>query len=1562
MMNTPESNNTERSGGPTNRQDKRNDQIEMLRRQLTGDVFLQKNWSCALNTINQKLNGQRGLTYTFEESPVTADHQFIATCRWVNRGSSYLATAKGKNKKFARELVSYRILTLAFTDEEEMAVLRPMSAWIRDLVREGIEPNPGPPVYVSGVTFSGSNSGNIALGAAGPGEIRLLTFQAVSSGATFTDTMRLTYTGQGVDSFLLTVPHNGSISVWASPLITNVTITFSPAGINARYYFHSFRVHGSEMTVTDTGSITTVMNSPQDPIPVEVSTAKSIEVNVAQDSLPLWVTNFNTHSQEQQIVEPLDLTVCGDVEKNPGPGVESPVFFDPTDGINSSQQPKVIVYPEPQSKVVLQPEPIPTKPDREEKRRMRAQLAAEQAAKSQAYVPCEQDTVMPLMSAVHDVFKVPKEQPTRIYKATLPDSAYDVHNRDPEWTRQQLEDHILAKAKLSGKWGRYFKDLAAMLEIDPNNMYSTLTIFIDEPLVDEVTTEKPSQQSQKAPPEPRAITRKSRNYDDLTKLDSRKATPVLDKKAQFTAVVARIVKKLNEQPDQLYPWLKKTSTTTKFKRTVVDTWFGEGWENNESYHQYHVIAYCYFNNHTFELGAVFLMRLDFSYGAYSHLFDNHRADLEAAKLHNKLMHAFNGNVLSKNMEDVRTAPQWETFVASPQKTLPRFAGFEVQAVLSNVVGDENPNITNLFYQDRLRGNCVNDNGIIQPNCVIGLPSTNVFPTQMMHSTNAVHGIAEMGGAATRITEVNVAEYYSNPITPTELAMTVSDQIKNNQTSNWRRDNTKLAGYSNFDIASINTALSPKGLNLEQILLKLELLHSILSLEGPNSRIPASTWETLLPSWKATPTDATLDYNITSVGNDIHNTNPVFPFGGDKGSVAFHLTIQSVPHSQRADVIFVPQAVLQSSEDAMQTLMLWLVAWTDFPFGLYYHKKECNWRSPDQPDKDNEQVTFMSNQTCTHVPGKKEIHFILPRNQSEANPTTAQAANAMAVVRPITGSEPAGVFAANTWLDVNYVRNDGVCVSYPITDLLSTWALDFDTTTIKQLMGRIAAATGIRRVLESVREMNVAMCQHIPLMILSNNSFIGNVTPNDLFLNSAELTKIFSRAYSNHTVVTIPPSRSPINYIPGFPVMNTNSSDFRIFETDPMVLNKVFLGLATAPNLTPEALHELPHHIGDSRSHYWERLEVLAQAATYAVFFASSGLTTSAWNQGYRSSENKYLQMLTRYLYSTTQLEGSIMPARLQGVLESIMETMFERSPCRVTTSVGGEERTISHFGRWLPGRQYAPQLLYTNNAYTAITAYMPTILPDIWVQYLARKLPMFAMSFPPPSGVDSTQGFGTKDNLEVHRNNNNTLIAPFLDSNLKSFYPITAGPNLNDKVKWNVRLWGTTPSLVIRNYAAQPLVDPAVETEPQFRPTQRTIQLNPGEGVPPGLLAQSTLFIPEMGYDGARIVPYLAIPLGGVNILACNAAARLARPAWLLEDVFYEPQLQALSSESHIFIRLAEKTQEDFAKAIAVKEIPAKAAETALQAIDVASLPSSNTPAVAMTQPTEPVQSQSSLD
>jgi hypothetical protein len=114
-------------------------------------LFHQQNFMCALNELVQKNNATLSISTTRLDGTPDHDPKFSATVVVTfprcTLSVSFSASAVEGKQVLAREVAARRCLEFVCCDDDLYLRVLPSSHWIRDLLRENVESNPGPTVH-----------------------------------------------------------------------------------------------------------------------------------------------------------------------------------------------------------------------------------------------------------------------------------------------------------------------------------------------------------------------------------------------------------------------------------------------------------------------------------------------------------------------------------------------------------------------------------------------------------------------------------------------------------------------------------------------------------------------------------------------------------------------------------------------------------------------------------------------------------------------------------------------------------------------------------------------------------------------------------------------------------------------------------------------------------------------------------------------------------------------------------------------------------------------------------------------------------------------------------------------------------------------------------------------------------------------------------------------------------------------------------------------------------------------------------------------------------------------
>jgi hypothetical protein len=947
---------------------------------------------------------------------------------------------------------------------------------------------------------------------------------------------------------------------------------------------------------------------------------------------------------------------------------------------------------------------------------------------------------------------------------------------------------------------------------------------------------------------------------------------------QRTNVLRRIASRMNDNQLKLVQWTRRKPAKMWFKDVTHILW-GVSWQEQSSWTIVQWHAWCYLNSIPIKEAAVPLFLTDqqvrqwhtsespewntyFKKLTGDTWFDAVKVYEADCRLNNKLVHAYNGNpVFSDTMEDVDASPKGMSLYSTPSGATCKFTGAAFEHLFGILPSRSGPISTTLATADQVLADISDEASIVAHNQAVRFPISDLTPRRVRSPLARQNAAVQLSQAA-----IHVSDYYGDLLELTPYGQTLVANIQSNMSSAWRRDNIISEGFSVFDLTMIMSAVSEKGLSMEQIIIKILLLHSCLSHNNHPRWIPNCAYEAV-----DTRTIAQFDDEADVIVNDFPVFNedcggddPVFPFGGEKGTLAFHLSMQSIPEDRRETAIFMAPRALQSAKDGPAAIALEVMCHAPWPFVMYGVEK----RTSDINGGRIGTVPYVCNASTVYVPGSTIIDVIMPRSASQPDPQTMAQANALVTINPTFGSQATQLHAADEVIDMSWGNPDNV-VEVELADYLYSWSQDITTTHIKMYLTRMAVGIGMSNVLSAI--------QHDVAELVCNTGYLLEAAPGQAprpaFNTILQLDQVTPSCH-----ILRKPNRNWPRPIP-------SAYDKIIAMTDILAYNKVNLAILKGANTAPESGTAIPEFIANPRAVYWMYLDGLTQAAVFNTYYSDTALDTQSWNTSYTQSVMSSYQEFANDNYAKVGGRGALFPPRQAMLLSNLYTNMLGVAPnsLKPMTAMQGKLE-INFFSRTLFPDAYATVFTPAGNERPRMP---PMNLPDVFIHMLVSKCSLALMSYPPAGGKQSTMGYNT--GMQILQNNQVARYSTFLLPD--SQRPNLANdemPDLTDEERWNLRLWWNNPNRVISDYAAQPLVAANYLQAGTFAKV-KFLPPYPNTAYPAGILAANTITVPFAMLDGTFVFPFIDTALVAALVRSCQRIQQLSFPSWLINSVVAKP-------------------------------------------------------------------------
>ncbi|UUV42295.1 MAG: putative capsid protein [Palkane toti-like virus] len=1017
---------------------------------------------------------------------------------------------------------------------------------------------------------------------------------------------------------------------------------------------------------------------------------------------------------------------------------------------------------------------------------------------------------------------------------------------------------------------------------------------------------------------------------------------------QRAAVVQRLVKKFKaEGSPALHHWLRHHKPSSGLAEEVISKIIGKNWREHREWTEIHWMAHLVLENE-YDEEVYFLKLLSYT-GQFPTICDsatNQAARLAASKLHNKVMHAYNGNTdqmpqqVIDHMQQVNEADEIiKVVMAAPDVTEHVLRDQDFNNHYGMLWGDKNQILHQYFNGDRLLFQEHGSNNVVdRTKRPTPFPCSSLLPREFGHKTyNPARWVwsrieAETrAGMITRTTAHNTArdemvkpdfetrseeqkaaiksKLYAGfetvkvsvpraieegstkyvvhgqnatsrlkvfetqalavpgvPVVPSVRAGNIEEQKQRDIGLSLKKGCLSLDGFYNPDMVAVATDVPFTGICLEQPCLRWMLLLEFLTWQLGWQCTPQSMLSTFDPN--VIPAKINVEYNANSspvFGEDCGGTrDPVYPFGGEKGTLRVHLAMISVSEEKRASASFVPNNVLDSTEEPSKVLAVMAIGLTEWPFCMLGYNVAS--RPQNHAEDHNDRCVYanhhVSAASLVHVSGTRDANFILPSQIADVT-GKQQGSNKP---RWVLKSGPVGTnrLPANTVLRYCNKGEQPVDAYVPLTDFLVSWLSSMTCDDVFRILNKLNEVMPLSKPLAAMRDVVNVSCYMYPKLTLGTRSEYPQ--PFQTEANGAFTSRVLLDYTSGSCL-------SPHPTTGNFPLEDTFSGNFIIQAFDMVAYNQVILGLAV-PDL-PDKMR--PEPIFAEIAHKPVLISNLARSVAYSIcwnmmlqWFGASSLT---WETHRENMNSKWIPTVLPKLYGelTMRTEESLAPAGY--VYANLLAALTGLRPTTVTWVFdNGVSRPLSVFDRLC----FTPYLatVYDKKG-VEFKGYVPLTLSDAWMQLVPRWLPKGWLPYPAPGKngsptvsikVDGAYCWYHTISIGDDVFDSSLQLRPFMD-----YYDRSEIPRRRGSERWNARLFLTedTEGARVVDYRGNPIEGIAADGT---LPWERINFLRAREAYPTESLGQSTLCIPS--YDSKSHEVYIVLPRLVAGPLNATAAGQ----------------------------------------------------------------------------------------
>lgn len=863
-------------------------------------------------------------------------------------------------------------------------------------------------------------------------------------------------------------------------------------------------------------------------------------------------------------------------------------------------------------------------------------------------------------------------------------------------------------------------------------------------------------------------------------------------------VLARFKARHEKEPMCTMRWMHTMTPGRKWVERVAQTIWGASWEESESMDMVQLYAYCYV--HMIPTQVLVARLVDFvpELVAYRgtmqpqewiELFKSALSiDLSPdagygeheQRVRNQKMHATNGNVkFTTNMDEVDAASSTDAmFTDEPSLATHIFQEQAVMTLLTNITATHNPALTSTASDLGFSASIVTAANAITNLAMQTLPNTNWIPREVRP---AAGGAPIPAAQRLPYKAIGIGEYAAVDLLDLPSSNRYLEAAQRATETLARKDNTSAQGFSAIDIGFEAGIKAQRGLSLDAWLLKLVILHTWASWERPTRNLPMSELSQI--DYNSQPVDqAAFGATMTDTQSPVYNeacgadpvdadSNPVFPYSGAVGTIAWHLTPVSVPDGQQ--YYYVPASLLLGSNSPQQLIFLLAYMIAEAPCAFL----NALVHTLDNGGANAATQIFTFLPSVARIPGDLTIHLILPRQPTVTNPTTQLQAQARARFLPMSGPQATANTPANTVYDVCFVGAGGLN-QYALSEFLYSWLDTVWPQTVIDLLNQIQAFCDISGSLEYVREF---MCSHLagmPTMAVAQNVAGGTEVP--FAVNTSEqfqVSDVFARIWQ------LSVADWPLNNV-------VPQASAAITQTDWIAWNRVMLKLSMAPNMPPVLATKMPNWLVNYNNAAYIGVHTVALAAMWQSYLDVLGMDQSTWSTAYALTNLTAAPDLVKSHNTMARLSATGMAplhpkAQQSPTLRAYMKAFLG---CRPSYTQDGQNDDVSIFDTLFPNPvPWAVSYYYNGAAYVQMAGLSPHTVADTWIRFFAQSLPKYQNAYPPPFGTKSTMGYSDGDMRQI------LLGANLQGPNIDAAAMIPAVPTNNirddsDNSRWNQKL------------------------------------------------------------------------------------------------------------------------------------------------------------------------------
>lgn len=825
-----------------------------------------------------------------------------------------------------------------------------------------------------------------------------------------------------------------------------------------------------------------------------------------------------------------------------------------------------------------------------------------------------------------------------------------------------------------------------------------------------------------------------------------------------------------------------------------------------------------------------------------------------ADAHNAYMHALNGNpVFVNTMGDVLSLPETTSYFED-HKTDNRFDGLAAASLLQTSMPGSNQYNDGLSMSNYLRMRRQLGDGSISQDWYMAPLEATMIPRQIWIG-------AGVGAAPFRPSWV---VYADRPVQGQVLTASnfwakqgQKDLMDGNQLG---RDNiVNTNGYKLVDVNILGMRESANGLDMSMFVLKARLWQQLLCwMTNRYQELPVTNDLTADPAMVTQPGVPQGPYSLVnhpvpgeSWGMSLAPPTPWFPMNGVvggiglRGTIAFHICLDSVPVEHRANVVVFPSALTGMFTTRGKALAIFCALMAPWPFFNVAIRRTVD----NNLGAGAVQIACTAFANTVYLSGLTDIHVLIPRGAGGVGPNAQAEANVKAQERPHMGSFLTDIpVMANAPMDVSFVAAGGVGVqNYHLCAYLASWVPDITLLDIAYFL------RGVNQMFDISTWLNMAD-ERVAMSAVRYHAMTSNAAP---VVSEATFREI------------APDGRCVTTLGMAYPLPHPPAPMFSIPSFDIVAWNHMALGTRVCSTCPPSMASMSPRVTKISQV-YWATLHARQFAMVWHIYQHFLRIPARVWDEPNFNWPNQEMPAIVNSQYSNRVVNNRFVHSDAGPAMHNIYKNCHNQS------------LFSDQFGNTVYDYLEPPQAGYVSahdgqNPPNYEDEVCPVFFNDLYMCALLNKVPRALSLLPPVGGREGTSGIVIGDMTMLRTG---AHFAPACNpSNQIDRLEETDSPDWDQNELWNVKVlmrWAAAQAPAVQVFTMDRNGNPiALQPMPWYvaMPLQHDVNIPVGQEIARTNCGMSSLWWPLVDGTGLRL--FYALAQAPMNQFAPVMLARI---------------------------------------------------------------------------------------